>query len=236
MLSAISLFLGLCALALALSTCRWLYAEVRRRRRWSDLPEVHWTRAEDSPFGRRVLDCRGYCKLMPPPDHEKLARGYEETRKSSVASLAGQLPEDAHPGGVKVYWRYARSDLARLRAGFHPHSIDDRWIIRYTEGRIYLQRSWTGALIYVAELSEGDQAIVRVFLRRSDADTEEQTALSLALVRYLLDSHVLGRQATVPVPGDLAEEPLKMALFAFSIAGRYGEYAEPFWPQQMDKN
>jgi hypothetical protein len=123
--------------------------------------------------------------------------------------------------------------MVRLRAGYKASALEDRWIIRHERGRLGFQRSWTGALVYVAELcDDGDDGgrITRLWLRASDSETPEQSALHVALVRYLIDSHLLQRTAAVPVPAELAGDPMKMALFAFRIGGRHAEYAEPFWP------
>lgn len=199
-----------------------------QRRRWSDLPEARWLSAAESPLGRPVVDCRGYARLMPCPDSPELRARFARTRRAPVARLCGSLPEGAAPEGQAVAWEFPPADVARLRAGFAAATLDDRWLIRHRGGRLYFQRSWSGALGYVAEL--GPRGITRVWLRRGAEEGAGQQALSLRLLRFLIDSHLLDRPAAVPVPVDLAEDPLKMAHFAFGIAGPRGIYAEAFPP------
>lgn len=244
------LLLALTVLALALVLGPWALRRLRAMRRYSDIPEVRWIGAGESPLGRRVLDCRGYCKLMPGPSRERVAARFTQTREAPLQELLGQLPEGAAADdGRPLGWRFNEGERRRLEAGFPAAAKDadeeDRWIIRYGEGRLYFQRSWTGALIYVAELEpDGSGArVTRLWLRQRDQGPEESfhepyalPALHEAIARYLIDSHVLGRTAAVPVPAELVGEPQKMALFAFSIAGRRGEFAEPFWPRHEPIN
>ncbi|MCS6915552.1 MAG: hypothetical protein RMK29_00405 [Myxococcales bacterium] len=229
---ALVVLLALVASAGMLAALRLLLRWVRRRHRYSPWPEVGWLTPEESPLGRRVLDCRGYCKLMPGPPRDKIVERFQALRRMSLEQLRDCLPEGSDPAGYELSWDFNEGEALRLRAGFHATDVEDRWLIRYAHGRLYFQRSWTGVLVYVAEIrpEHGGARLTRLWLRGSDSACPEQRLLHIAIVRYLIDSHLLGRLAAVPVPSDLASEPLKMALFAFSIAGRRGEYAEPFYP------
>ncbi len=220
------LFIGMLLVLLA----RRSFSLREARDRWSDLPDLKWLDPADSPLHRRVLDCRGHCRLQRVDTTDpKIVDGFRRTQGSSISTVSGKLPEGAHPAGHPVRWAFTAVQGPALLTPCLPHALEDKWLIRHAGGRLHFQRSWTGKLIYVAELSANDKGayINRIWLRDGEARTDEQRTLALALCRYLIDSHLLGLPAAVPVPADLAVDPYKMAIFAFSMAGRRGDYAEP---------
>jgi hypothetical protein len=231
-------FIGLllCGVAL-LSLSRRGFRQREAQKGEGHLPEVHWVDAAASPLHRRVLDCRGYCRLQRVDTTDaKILEGFRRMQESSVQPLTGQLPQGADPAGHPVHWPLGFAQVPALLTSCMPATLEDKWTIRHSEGRLYFQRSWTGKLIYVAEIQvdpatetggEPGATVTRVWLRDGEARSEEQRDLAIALCRYLIDSHLLGVPAAVPVPVDLSAEPHKMAVFAFSMAGRRGDYAEP---------
>lgn len=54
---------------------------------------------------------------------------------------------------VRCARAYTPEDVAKLRQGLWPTSLDDRWVVWLDDGLVRVWRSWTGECIYEAELT-----------------------------------------------------------------------------------
>jgi hypothetical protein len=52
-----------------------------------------------------------------------------------------------------VDWPYSAEDLERIRRGFVPYAMEERWFIGVDGDRLCFYRSWTGQRCYVAHLT-----------------------------------------------------------------------------------
>ncbi|GGZ99261.1 hypothetical protein DC083_09160 [Ignatzschineria ureiclastica] len=112
---------------------------------------------------------------------------------------------------------------------FVPQTPEDRWAIFFDGGYIYFVRSWSRQLVARAKveltphqllITEIEGAILEEF------ETENQT---IALVNFLMLSHVLGESAPVPLLNELESDPNRAAVWAFAFCGhkaKVGVFAE----------
>lgn len=88
---------------------------------------------------------------------------------------------------------FDKSQMAAIRQGFRPTSMDDKWFIYFTEGCLYLHRSWTGVLIFQISFMpcvngwHADQALVnRDHEQYGSMDHFEYRRLIVEIINTLL--------------------------------------------------
>lgn len=57
---------------------------------------------------------------------------------------------------IRANHAFSAAELARLREGFWPRDMDDRWAVCLQENTLRCWRSWTGACLYEALVVEGE--------------------------------------------------------------------------------
>jgi hypothetical protein len=181
-----------------------------------------WCDGDLSPNGRRVL-------LVEPA-----ARSFRSSTKTPEGAawfhagcpidedaLRGRLPDE--PVKEKVSWPLTAAEIDRLRAGFVPEALEDKWRIVTLAGpegeRVYLLRSWTGALCYVCDLAPHG---VR-WVWRGAGDP-----LGVDIARAVVDGYVLDKPCIIPAPRELGEDKLRLMTWGLQMAGRRCKGVEPF--------
>lgn len=51
---------------------------------------------------------------------------------------------------------FSAEEMARIRRGFIPAQMEDKWFIFYEDGWLFCHRSWTGYCIFQARFAEAD--------------------------------------------------------------------------------
>jgi hypothetical protein len=49
---------------------------------------------------------------------------------------------------VPLHQTFTKAEFAKIKNGFVPQSMDDRWFIFFENGWLYFHRSWTGYCIF----------------------------------------------------------------------------------------
>lgn len=102
------------------------------------------------------------------------------------------LPEQrAEPAVEPIQKRYSATDMERLRRGFIPEAMENKWFIFAEATTLSIHRSWTGFCIYeVIFTQEGpDYRISRLLVNRDPAQyTSTDGAYDASLVLNLIDS------------------------------------------------
>jgi hypothetical protein len=57
-------------------------------------------------------------------------------------------PMPARQSNLVLNLTYADAEMARIRHGFIPHSMDERWFLYFSDGSLHVHRSWTGLYIF----------------------------------------------------------------------------------------
>ena len=91
---------------------------------------------------------------------------------------------------------FTADDVVKMKRGFEPRDMDDRWRIQYERNWVRVHRSWTGHCIYAFQLQEEAQgcSVARSWVNRhrrqyrgSSLDEERQRLRSL-INRLLLNN------------------------------------------------
>jgi hypothetical protein len=201
-----------------------------------ELPEVHWLQGEDSPTGRKVLDCRAYALgVHLTTSDEDAAEKFAQLTLSDGSELEGKTPEDSWL--VDVSWDFDYDQLAPMTAGMRAQTTEDLWMIDYRDERLYFRRSWTGQLVFMATFrvvpTVGAQ-ITRIWVTGKDHFGKASPEYAAAYVRHLIDTHLLGILTPFPIPPDFPEDDKAIASFVFHSVGRRGWLAEYFPAPQSD--
>lgn len=196
----------------------------------SEAPEAHdpraiaerleWREGSDSPTGRRILDVRpGSQQILSASADPEAARrvmaSSAEAEQSAAAGIAG-------PVHSAIDWAFDADELARIRVGFAPSAMEDKWrILAREEGtvlRVYFLRSWTNQLLFVIEIDRGR---ARRLLHTQDQFSPIRTA------RAVLDGYVLDRPCVIPAPPSFGDDKFRLMSFGISMAGRRCDFVEP---------
>lgn len=103
---------------------------------------------------------------------------------------------------ILVDLRFSQEQMARIRQGFRPETMEDKWFLYWQGDRLYLHRSWTGYCIFVARFEadpDGGGRLVEVLANR---DPEQYTSTDpvedLRSVFHLIEDNFLDDEAYDP--------------------------------------
>jgi hypothetical protein len=201
-----------------------------------DLPEVRWLLGEDSPTGRKVLDCRDYALGVHLTTADKeAAEKFMRLTQSSGSELDGKTPADSWL--VDVDWDFEYDQAALISSGMRAQTTEDLWMADCRNDRLYFRRSWTGQLMFMTNFlsipTVGAQ-ITRIWVTGRDQFAKASPEYAAAYVRHLIDTHLLGILTPFPIPPDFPEDEKEIAAFVFHSVGRRGWLAEYFQPARND--
>lgn len=95
---------------------------------------------------------------------------------------------------IKVLRSYSPEEIARMKVGFQPMDMDDRWGIAMESGLLVFRRSWTGFPIYAVSITEdgGRPLITEAWVTRNrdqyNASANDDEA---QLLECLIEGHLL---------------------------------------------
>jgi hypothetical protein len=125
---------------------------------------------------------------------------------------------------------YTFDEFERIKRGLIPREMEDKWFIFYEEPWLYFHRSWTGACVYGVRFlptKTGVCAVESWMTRDPQRYEESQTDYYRALLKFLIDTFLLGKFIAFPVPRD-APSNLLGGVFQHHLVGRgYPEIAFP---------
>jgi len=187
------------------------------------LSTVRWVSASDNPLGVDLLDCRSFSQSMLAVTKDpKIAESYATLRGSSGEHYRGRTPEDSKTCDCDL--RYPHQGDTRDGPIFKAEVMEDKWDIYLYDGDLYFARSWTGELEYRAKIViREDGAHVIAVTARAALD-EADPSYSVAVVDYLIRSHLYRLPVPHPLPESIGKDPRQLALFSFSRYGRHGRF------------
>ena len=109
------------------------------------------------------------------------------------------LPDARAPLGFDH--QFSLDQLERLKGGYLPKDMDDKWFIYFEDNWLYLHRSWSGDCIYKLKLETGsDKVTVTESWVNRDPDQfkssnleDDRGILSALLNIYFLDDSIPSR-------------------------------------------
>jgi hypothetical protein len=116
--------------------------------------------------------------------------------------------------------QYSATEAARLRFGLVPAQMEDKWFI-FVEGEwLYLYRSWSGFCMFRARLEpagDGMRVAEAWVNREPEQYSGTDDVYDVALLGFLIDRLLLGRQPQFPFPDGL--QPEAESLFRHHMVG-----------------
>jgi hypothetical protein len=191
------------------------------------IEELVWRKATDeqNPFDHEVLDCRAVALGFTATTSDKsIAESFNRLRIDDGKSSIGVLPENIFT--VESDLRFPYNGVREDGVIFSAREMEDKWDFYAYESRLYIRRSWTGALLHVAELRYTDSEVI-VENIHSDRDTVYGDAdFARAHVQFLIATHFGSTLLPFPIPPDMPRSERKtIALMGFSSYGRRAQFA-----------
>lgn len=180
-----------------------------------------WCDGDLSPNGRRVLLVEpAAATFVSSTSSPEGAAWFTAGCPVDEAALAQRLPDE--PVKEKVNWSLTGDEVARLRQGFTPAALEDKWriVTLPVDGgeRVFLLRSWTGVLMYVLDLAPHG---VRWVWRGA------KDPLGVEIARAITDGYALDKPCVVPAPRELGDDKLRLMTWGLQMAGRRCKAVEP---------
>lgn len=204
----------------------------------SELPPLKWLHGEDSPIGRKVLDCRSYALGFQFTTSDKeTAATFARLCDSDGSELDGQSPDNSWL--IAVDWDFDFEQSEMVATGMRAQTTEDLWMIDCRGSRLYFRRSWTGQVVFMVNFQRiptDGAKITRIWVTGEEPFGEQSPEYITAYVRHLIDTHLLGILAPFPIPPDFPrDDDQKIAAFVFHSVGRRGWLAE-YFPAPEDQS
>jgi hypothetical protein len=119
-------------------------------------------------------------------------------------------------------WTFTRKEFEQMKYGLIPTQMEDKWFIYYEDCWLHFHRSWTGYCIYQVEFNACDDFIeVLQILVSKDLEQyrESSDEYDLMLLKYMIDSFLLGKVVEFPYEEDFDSE-VTSALYRHHLIGR----------------
>ena len=188
------------------------------------LEGVHWVSASDSPFGVDMLDCRGFSQsVVAATQDAAISSRFVALRTSKGEEYCGRTPTDSIRCACAL--RYPHTGDTANGPLFKAHAMEFKWDIYLYDGSLYFVRSWTGELAYRATIQFSDSQATVSAVEAQQALVESDSAYAIAVVDYLIRSHIYGLPVPHPLPKSMGRDARVMALFSFSQYGRFALFA-----------
>jgi hypothetical protein len=114
---------------------------------------------------------------------------------------------------------FTPEEFEKISRGLKPEQMEDKWLIAMEEdGVLGFHRSWTGHCIFRVEFERaGDKHAVKNALVNRNAEQYNSPGddYDTALLGYLIDNLLLGREREFPIPG----KKFGGGLFQHHVAG-----------------
>lgn len=132
------------------------------------------------------------------------------TNTYAIPSSWKTRPHPSITEPLKFEAEYTTAEEAQILEGLIPVEMEDKWFIYFSNGWLHFHRSWTGSLIYCLRF-EHLPAGVRVtdsWVNRDQAQYREtDTSYDRHLVSFLIDTLLLKKNASFPMPKDIELQP-----------------------------
>ena len=184
--------------------------------------ELPWIRYDQNPYGIPLLDLRPITFQLGSEIEDAALKNLDSYSMEDGASFSRGSVETENGRDRFVNCELTYQTDGKLYPGslFVPQSPEDRWAIFFDGMFIYFVRSWSKELVakVSVEIEESRIQLTQIegAILDDGLETENQT---IALMNFLILSHVLNETAPVPLLNELESEPNRAAVWAFSLFG-----------------
>jgi hypothetical protein len=95
--------------------------------------------------------------------------------------------------------QFTLAEMNRIRRGYIPMAMEEKWFIFFKRNRLFFHRSWTGYCVFVAHFKRSQDGYVLHLIeanRNRRQYTEEDDAYDAKLVSDILDNFLLAPQTS----------------------------------------
>ncbi|MBD2579468.1 hypothetical protein [Oscillatoria sp. FACHB-1406] len=175
---------------------------------------------EENPFPIRILDVRGFTgQVVAATNDIKLAESFNTQRQSDGSEYIDAQIENSTTVECNLCFPHNGDPLEGII--YKANSMDIKWDIYIYDSAFLFVRSWTGQLGYraFAEITDTDIRINKVETAADGIETAPQD------VYFMLGTHAMGIILPHTIPRDMSDDPQQIALWSFSMYGKFGYYA-----------
>ena len=100
---------------------------------------------------------------------------------------------------IPVDRQFTSGEMNRIKRGFIPTVMEEKWFVFFKSNRLYFHRSWTGYGVFVAHFKLRQQGFVLHLIeanRDSRQYTEQDDAYDAKLVSDIIDNFLLAPQTS----------------------------------------
>ena len=105
-----------------------------------------------------------------------------------------QMPKSC--ATISVSRHFSATEVEKIKLGFRPADMDDKWIIFFEKDRLYIHRSWTGYCIYIVRFDRGGEDYVACEVqanRCSDQYKSSDDSYDVQMAFWVIDFILLRR-------------------------------------------
>ncbi len=188
-----------------------------------------------NPFGVEIINCFSSAMgLLSMTDNPATASAYGRLRHDDGQRHVGMLPANSLITECNLRYSIEPPQVGVLHLS---QEMEDKWDAFLHDARLYLARSWTGELVFVADVrfSSTEMIVSRVYAGR--AKVFGDATMAVRQLDFLIKTLMMSWRIPAPLPpGDRIEDTAYLATYLFQSYGRYaiaGSYADT---TQLDSN
>ena len=195
--------------------------------------DITWLEAADNSWGVRVLDVRPMTLTMLSTSSDpRCASNALSFGQDDGTSFIGQEPPVAR--SVEASLRFPIDRVLADGVLFIPREMEHKWALFYHRREIICVRSWLRQVQAVAQVEEHGDHVLITAVRGSFVAEDEEPALTIGVLDYLLRSHALGAEYPAPLPAGVENDPNAAAMWCMSMFGNRASFATPYQVARHD--
>ncbi len=122
---------------------------------------------------------------------------------------------------IKLNKKYTKEEMDKIRWGYIPEQMEDKWFVYWEKDKLFFHRSWTGVCIYIVIFEKDKEG--NYFAKEAIANRNPQQykikddEYDKQMIYSLIDVLLLNKVGKFPT---LHQNPIASSLEMWSIIGR----------------
>jgi hypothetical protein len=132
--------------------------------------------------------------------------GMLQPERATRQSWPNLKPLPAQRSQLSLQRAFTEQEYERIRLGFIPERMEDKWFMFAEDDTLYIHRSWTGYCIYQLRLNkEGANYVVgEAFVNRDESQySGNNDSYDEELTMFLIDHLLLMKKSPLPMPANV---------------------------------
>ena len=129
-----------------------------------------------------------------------------QPERATRQSWPNLKPLPAQRAQLSIQRAFTKQEYERIRLGFIPERMEDKWLMFTEEDTLYIHRSWTGYCIYRLRLiKEATNYVVgEAFANRDESQySGGDDSYDEKMAVFLIDHLLLNKRYPMPMPGNV---------------------------------